>query len=180
MDLPSAHRRHRQLWPVSPAQQTMLNFRVRDLGAMLAQLRAKGAQVAKETQDMQVSVDLAGSPILRAIGSNGGSPPDRFEPTQRVTHTDDRCDHPRRHRGADLIGRAWLRAASSLCLVADPDGQEFIERRVMIPRRDDGLAPGTSRPTTLNLGTGFGDRFASSQGCSGSLREAIETERRLA
>jgi len=36
----------------SRAQQTMLNFRVRDLDAMLAQLRAKGADVAKETQDM--------------------------------------------------------------------------------------------------------------------------------
>jgi hypothetical protein len=30
----------------------MLNFRVRDLDAMLAQLRAKGADVAEETQDM--------------------------------------------------------------------------------------------------------------------------------
>jgi predicted enzyme related to lactoylglutathione lyase len=36
----------------SRAQQTMLNFRVRDLDAMLAQLRAKGADVAAETQDM--------------------------------------------------------------------------------------------------------------------------------
>lgn len=36
----------------SPAQQTMLNFRVRDLDAMLAQLREKGADVAEETQDM--------------------------------------------------------------------------------------------------------------------------------
>ncbi|HEX5608927.1 MAG TPA: VOC family protein [Solirubrobacterales bacterium] len=36
----------------SPTQQTMLNFRVRDLDAMLAQLRAKGANVAEETQDM--------------------------------------------------------------------------------------------------------------------------------
>jgi len=30
----------------------MLNFRVRDLDAMLAQLHAKGADVASETQDM--------------------------------------------------------------------------------------------------------------------------------
>ena len=37
----------------SRAQQTMLNFRVRDLDAMLAQLRAKGADVASETQDME-------------------------------------------------------------------------------------------------------------------------------
>jgi predicted enzyme related to lactoylglutathione lyase len=29
-----------------------LNFRVRDLDAMLAQLRAKGADVAEETQEM--------------------------------------------------------------------------------------------------------------------------------
>jgi predicted enzyme related to lactoylglutathione lyase len=34
----------------SRAQQTMLNFRVHDLDAMLAQLRAKGADVAEETQ----------------------------------------------------------------------------------------------------------------------------------
>jgi predicted enzyme related to lactoylglutathione lyase len=34
------------------SQQTMLNFRVRDLDAMLAQLREKGAAVAEETQDM--------------------------------------------------------------------------------------------------------------------------------
>lgn len=36
----------------SRAQQTMLNFRVRDLDAMLAQLRARGADVAEETQEM--------------------------------------------------------------------------------------------------------------------------------
>ena len=33
-------------------QQTMLNFRVRDLDAMLVQLRATGADVAAETEDM--------------------------------------------------------------------------------------------------------------------------------
>jgi predicted enzyme related to lactoylglutathione lyase len=37
----------------SRAQRTMINFRVRDLDAMLAQLRLKGADVAKETQDME-------------------------------------------------------------------------------------------------------------------------------
>jgi predicted enzyme related to lactoylglutathione lyase len=37
----------------SRTQQTMLNLRVRDLDAMLAQLRAKGADVADETQDME-------------------------------------------------------------------------------------------------------------------------------
>ncbi|MGW3108792.1 VOC family protein [Streptomyces sp. NPDC001100] len=36
----------------SRTQQTMLNFRVRDLDAMLAQLRAKGAEVDVETQEM--------------------------------------------------------------------------------------------------------------------------------
>jgi predicted enzyme related to lactoylglutathione lyase len=35
------------------AQQTMLNFRVGDLDAMLAQLRAKGADVDQDTQDME-------------------------------------------------------------------------------------------------------------------------------
>ena len=37
----------------SRAQQTMLNFRVRDLDAMLAQLRARGADVAEEIEDME-------------------------------------------------------------------------------------------------------------------------------
>lgn len=36
----------------SREQRTMLNFRVRDLGAMLAQLRAAGADVADEIQDL--------------------------------------------------------------------------------------------------------------------------------
>jgi predicted enzyme related to lactoylglutathione lyase len=36
----------------SSSQQTMLNFRVRDLDAMLVQLRAKGADVVDETQAM--------------------------------------------------------------------------------------------------------------------------------
>jgi predicted enzyme related to lactoylglutathione lyase len=37
----------------SRTQQTMLNFRVRDLDAMLGQLRAGGADVAEETQEME-------------------------------------------------------------------------------------------------------------------------------
>jgi predicted enzyme related to lactoylglutathione lyase len=37
----------------SRSQQTMLNFRVRDLEAMLEQLRAKGADVADDTQEME-------------------------------------------------------------------------------------------------------------------------------
>jgi len=36
----------------SPTQQTMINFRVADLDAMLSQLRAKGADVSAETADM--------------------------------------------------------------------------------------------------------------------------------
>ena len=37
----------------SRTQQTMLNFRVRDLDAMLAQLRARGADVDPETREME-------------------------------------------------------------------------------------------------------------------------------
>jgi predicted enzyme related to lactoylglutathione lyase len=37
----------------SPTQQVMLNFRVSDLDAMLAQLRAQGADVAGEPQEME-------------------------------------------------------------------------------------------------------------------------------
>ena len=39
-----------EYWPA--AKQTMVNYRVRDLDAMLAQLRAKGAAV-EEPQDME-------------------------------------------------------------------------------------------------------------------------------
>jgi len=37
----------------SPKQQTMINFRVSDLDAMVAQLREKGAAVDDEIQDME-------------------------------------------------------------------------------------------------------------------------------
>jgi predicted enzyme related to lactoylglutathione lyase len=37
----------------SRTQQTMLNFRVSDLEAMLAQLRGKGADVAEDTQELE-------------------------------------------------------------------------------------------------------------------------------
>ena len=37
----------------SRAQQTMLDFRVRDVAAMLAQLRDKGADVGDEVQEME-------------------------------------------------------------------------------------------------------------------------------
>jgi predicted enzyme related to lactoylglutathione lyase len=46
----AAFERSSDYFPVG--QQTMLNFRVQDLDAMLAQLRAAGADVAEETQDM--------------------------------------------------------------------------------------------------------------------------------
>jgi predicted enzyme related to lactoylglutathione lyase len=36
----------------SPVQQTMINFRVRDLDAMLAHLRLNGADVIADTQEM--------------------------------------------------------------------------------------------------------------------------------
>ncbi len=36
----------------SRTQQVMLNFRVRDLDAMLTQLRSRGAEVAEEVQEM--------------------------------------------------------------------------------------------------------------------------------
>jgi hypothetical protein len=69
----------------SRAQQTMLNFRVRDLDAMLAQLRAKGERTwPRKRRTWRVSAGSAGSPILRAIGSSCGSPPDRVF-TQAVT-----------------------------------------------------------------------------------------------
>jgi predicted enzyme related to lactoylglutathione lyase len=68
----------------SRAQQAMLNFRVRDLDAILAQLRSRGADVAKQTQDMEGVGRSAGSPIPRAIGSSCGSPPDRVV-TQALT-----------------------------------------------------------------------------------------------
>jgi hypothetical protein len=68
----------------SRAQQTMLNFRVRDLDAMLAQLRAKGGTWPRRLRTWRVSVDSAGSPILRAIGSSCGSSADSVF-TQAVT-----------------------------------------------------------------------------------------------
>jgi len=61
----------------SRAQQTMLNFRVRDLDAMLAQLRDKGADVAEETQDMDGVGRFGWVTDPEALASNCGSPPDR-------------------------------------------------------------------------------------------------------
>jgi hypothetical protein len=57
----------------SSAQQTMLNFRVRDLDAMLAQLREKGATWSTRLKTWRASVGSAGSRIPRAIASSCGS-----------------------------------------------------------------------------------------------------------
>jgi predicted enzyme related to lactoylglutathione lyase len=53
----------------------MLNFRVRDLDAMLAQLRGKGADVADETQDMEGVGRFGWITDPRATVSSSGSPP---------------------------------------------------------------------------------------------------------
>ena len=68
----------------SRAQQAMLNFRVRDLDAMLAQLRARERTWLNRRRTWRVSAGSAGSPIPRATGSSCGSPPDRVF-TQAVT-----------------------------------------------------------------------------------------------
>ena len=61
----------------SRGQQTMLNFRVGDLDAMLAQLRAREPTSPTRRRSWKGSVDSAGSPTRRAIGSSCGSRPDR-------------------------------------------------------------------------------------------------------
>ena len=48
----------------SRAQLAMINFRVRDLDAMLAQLRAKGADVAEETQDVDAEAQPAATTLV--------------------------------------------------------------------------------------------------------------------
>jgi hypothetical protein len=55
------------------AQQAMINSRVRDLDAMLAQLRAVERTWPQKLRKWPVLVDSAGSPILRATGSSYGS-----------------------------------------------------------------------------------------------------------
>src|SRR4051812_45298079 len=57
-------------------QQVMLNFRVRDLDAILAQLRAKGADLPRRRKRWRASAASAGSPIRRATGSSSGSRPE--------------------------------------------------------------------------------------------------------
>jgi hypothetical protein len=69
----------------SRAQQTMLNFRVRDLDAMLAQLRTRGRTWPGRRRTWRVSAGSAGSPIRRATGWSCGSPPNRVV-TQAVTY----------------------------------------------------------------------------------------------
>src|SRR3954447_13330415 len=67
-------------------QQTMLNFRVRDLEAMLAQLRAKGADVDAETQDMD------------GVGRFGWVP---YPEGNRIELWQPAC--PCRHAGPDVL-----------------------------------------------------------------------------
>jgi len=57
----------------SRAQQTMLNFRVRDLDAMLAQCAPRERTWTRRLRRWRVSAGSAGSPILKAIGSSCGS-----------------------------------------------------------------------------------------------------------
>ena len=57
----------------SRAQQTMLNFRVNDLDAMLAQLRAAGAEVADDIRRWMAWAGSVGSPTRKETGSNYGS-----------------------------------------------------------------------------------------------------------
>ena len=49
----------------SGAQQTMLNFRVRDLDAMLAQLRAKGADVAADLKGVESPAKVVKLPFYK-------------------------------------------------------------------------------------------------------------------
>src|SRR5260370_737432 len=64
----------------------MLNFRVRDLDAMLAQLRAKGADVAEETQDMD------GVGRFGWVTDPEGNRVELWQPAR-----------PRRHVGGDVL-----------------------------------------------------------------------------
>ena len=66
----------------SRSQQTMLNFRVRDLDAMLAQLRAKGADVAAEPQDMEGVGRFGWVTDPEGNRIELGSPPDRVAAIQ--------------------------------------------------------------------------------------------------
>jgi transcriptional regulator with XRE-family HTH domain len=53
-------------------------------------------------------------------------------------------------------------------------------RGPFIPGDDYELLYGLSRLTILILGTGFGDRFGSAEGCSGSLKASTRKEPRAA
>lgn len=50
------------------ARKPCSDLRVRGPDAVLAQLRSKGANVVEGAQDIEGSIDSAGSPILRATG----------------------------------------------------------------------------------------------------------------
>jgi len=69
-----------------PDQQTMVNFRVSDLDAMLEQLRGAGAVVDERVEDHTSTAASAGRATRRATASSCGSPTrsanPRFRPTR--------------------------------------------------------------------------------------------------
>src|SRR4051812_32287977 len=68
----------------------MLNFRVRDLDAMLAQLRNKGANVSNETQELEGVGRFGWVTDPEGTGSSCGSRPDaRFQAPRLVV---DQCN----------------------------------------------------------------------------------------
>ena len=113
----------------SRAQQTMLNFRVRDLDAMLAQLRAKGADVAEETQDME-GVGRFGWVTDPEGNRSSGSPPDRAFATSA-----------RRARAAPHTGSATAGVSSSPCSSGGPTGCERNRSGRRPSRTSRGRAP---------------------------------------
>jgi hypothetical protein len=57
-----------------PEQAVMVNFRVRDLDAMVAQLRAGGADIHGEIETEEGTSRFAWSSIRTATASSSGSP----------------------------------------------------------------------------------------------------------
>jgi hypothetical protein len=72
----------------SPEQRTLLNFRVRDLDAMLSQPRDAGADVAPETQDM------AGVGRFGWVTDPEGNQIELWQPARRVITTAGRSGGP--------------------------------------------------------------------------------------
>ena len=112
----------------SRAQQTMLNFRVSDLDAMLAQLRAKGADVAEETQEME------------GVGRFGWVTDPRGQPRRVVAarlsargSTDhEASSHVQRHQEHEHPRRAGRPAGQTDCRV---QRALHSHRRAALPRR---------------------------------------------